>query len=59
MLGAYREQDFRKAHTVAARSVDLEGGLPGRVLDDPVLVPAGPLLFDRPPKLVVGRVDLN
>ena len=52
------EQDFRKADAVAARPVDLEGGLTGGVLDDPVLVPAGPLLLDRPPQLIVGRVDL-
>ena len=44
---------------MAARPVDLEGGLTGGVLDDPVLVPAGPLLLDRPPQLVVGRVDLG
>ena len=44
---------------MAAGAVDLEGGLPGGVLDDPALVPAAPLLLDRPPKLVLGRVDLQ
>ena len=44
---------------MAAGAVDLEGGLPGGVLDDPALVPAGPLLLDRPPQLVLGRVDLE
>ena len=43
---------------MAAGAVDLEGGLPGGVLDDPVLVPDGPLLLDRPPQLVVRRVNL-
>ena len=43
---------------MAAGAVDFEGGLPGGVLDDPALVPAGPLLLDRPPQLVLGRVDL-
>ena len=44
---------------MAAGAVDLEGGLPGGVLDDPALVPAAPLLLDRPPQLVLGRVDLE